>query len=64
MSKSWPALATYGYPSAARADFLSRLGKRSEASTAYEEAIALTDNDVERAFLSRRLAEAQAHLYD
>jgi RNA polymerase sigma-70 factor (ECF subfamily) len=54
-----PALATYGYLSAARADFLRRLGRRAEAAGAYEEALALTDNDVERAFLTARLAEVR-----
>jgi RNA polymerase sigma factor (sigma-70 family) len=52
-----PALATYGYLSAARADFLRRLGRRAEAAEAYREALALTGNDVERAFLAGRLAE-------
>lgn len=52
-----PALATYGYLSAARADFLRRLGRRAEAAGAYEEALALTDNEVERGFLAGRLAE-------
>lgn len=50
-----PALATYGYLSAARADFLRQLDRLPEAATAYEEAIALTGNDVERAFLAARL---------
>ncbi|MGI5241476.1 RNA polymerase sigma factor [Dactylosporangium sp. CA-139066] len=50
-----PALAGYGYLSAARADFLRRLGRRGEAALAYEEALALTANEVERAFLSTRL---------
>jgi RNA polymerase sigma-70 factor (ECF subfamily) len=54
-----PALATYGYLSAARADFLRRLGRRGEAAGAYEEALALTDNEVERAFLAGRLAEVR-----
>ena len=54
-----PALATYGYLSATRADFLRRLGRRSEAAEVYGEALALTDNDVERAFLSDRLAEVR-----
>jgi len=54
-----PALATYGYLSAARADFLRRLGRRAEAAAAYEEALALTDNDVERAFLTGRLGEVR-----
>jgi len=57
-----PALAAYGYLSAARADFLRRLGRWTEAAGAYEEAAALTDNDVQRAFLSERLAEVTAHL--
>jgi RNA polymerase sigma-70 factor (ECF subfamily) len=52
-----PQLATYGYLSASRADFLRRLGRAADARIAYEEAIALTDNDVERSFLEGRLAE-------
>jgi RNA polymerase sigma-70 factor (ECF subfamily) len=51
-----PSLATYGYLSAARADFLRRLGRPAEAADAYREALALTDNAAERAFLSERLA--------
>jgi RNA polymerase sigma-70 factor (ECF subfamily) len=54
-----PALAAYGYLSAVRADFLRRLGRRAEAAGAYEEALTLTDNDVERAFLAGRLAEVR-----
>jgi RNA polymerase sigma-70 factor (ECF subfamily) len=38
---------------AVRADLLRRLGRISEASSAYEEAIAATGNDTERAFLQR-----------
>jgi RNA polymerase sigma-70 factor (ECF subfamily) len=57
-----PALATYGYLSAARADFLRRLQDWSEAALAYEEALALTDNEAERSFLTRRLAEVRDHL--
>jgi RNA polymerase sigma-70 factor (ECF subfamily) len=53
-----PALATYGYLSAARADFLRRLGRWPQAATAYEEALTLTGNTAERAFLTRRLDEA------
>jgi RNA polymerase sigma-70 factor (ECF subfamily) len=55
-----PALATYGYLSAARADFLRRLDRWAEAADAYEEALALTDNEVERAFLTERLREVRA----
>ncbi len=51
-----PALATYGYLSAARAEFLRRLGRKGEAASAYEEAIALTGNEAERRFLLDRLA--------
>ena len=54
-----PALATYGYLSAARADFLRRLRRWAQAADAYQEALALTDNDVERAFLTQRLGEVQ-----
>jgi RNA polymerase sigma-70 factor (ECF subfamily) len=54
-----PALATYGYLSAARADFLRQLGQWEQAAVAYEEALTLTDNDVERAFLTERLGEVR-----
>jgi RNA polymerase sigma-70 factor (ECF subfamily) len=57
-----PALATYGYLCAARADFLRQLGRWAEAAASYEEALALTDNDVERAFLTGRLDEVRTHL--
>jgi RNA polymerase sigma factor (sigma-70 family) len=57
-----PALATYGYLSAARADFLRQLHEWTQAAEAYEEALALTDNDVERAYLGERLGEVQTHL--
>jgi RNA polymerase sigma-70 factor (ECF subfamily) len=55
-----PALATYAYLSSARADFLRRLELWTAA--AYEEAVAMTDNDVERSFLTGRLNEVRAHL--
>jgi RNA polymerase sigma-70 factor, ECF subfamily len=41
----------------ARADMLRRLGRREEATTAYERALALAANPVEQAFLRRRLEE-------
>jgi predicted RNA polymerase sigma factor len=50
-----PQLAGYGYLPAARADFLRRLGRVDEARSAYEEAVLLTENSVERDFLARRL---------
>lgn len=52
-----PQLAGYGYLPAARAAFLVRLDRVEEARTAYEEAILLTGNAVERDFLAARLAE-------
>jgi RNA polymerase sigma factor (sigma-70 family) len=54
-----PALASYGYLSAARADFLRQLHQWAQAAEAYQEALTLTDNDVERAFLTERLGEVQ-----
>ena len=50
-------LAGYRYLPAARADLLRRLGRADEAAEAYREALALTDNEAERAFLARRLAD-------
>ncbi|MEX5719133.1 RNA polymerase sigma factor [Geodermatophilus maliterrae] len=50
-----PQLAGYGYLPAARADLLRRLGRVAEAREAYTEALLLTRNTVERAFLEGRL---------
>ncbi len=50
-----PELAGYGYLSASRADFLRRLGRTGEARLAYQEALLLTGNAVERDFLAARL---------
>ena len=49
-------LALTGYHAwhATRADLLRRLGRSAEARTAYDAAIAATDNAAERAFLARR----------
>ena len=52
-----PQLAAYPYFASARADALRRLERLDEARLAYEEALALSENTVERAFLLRRLAE-------
>jgi RNA polymerase sigma-70 factor (ECF subfamily) len=57
-----PVLATYSYLSAARADFLRQLRLWSQAAVAYEEALTLTDNDIERRFIAQRLAAVRAHL--
>jgi RNA polymerase sigma-70 factor (ECF subfamily) len=55
-----PRLATYRYLAAARADFLRRLGRIAEARAAYQEALLLTENAVERAFLADRLEALDA----
>jgi len=55
-----PALAPYGYLSAARADFLRQLRAWGPAAEAYQEALALTDNQVERDFLEARLSSVRA----
>jgi RNA polymerase sigma-70 factor (ECF subfamily) len=52
-----PQLRGYSYLPAARADFLRKLGRVTESHSAYEEALALTDNEVEREFLADRLEE-------
>jgi RNA polymerase sigma-70 factor (ECF subfamily) len=54
------ALAGYRLLPAARADLLRRLGRLSEAAEEYARALALSDNDAERRFLQRRLAETQS----
>jgi RNA polymerase sigma-70 factor (ECF subfamily) len=54
-----PLLATYSYLAAARADFLRRLGRTQEARDAYEEALLLSENAVERAFLAERLGQVE-----
>jgi RNA polymerase sigma-70 factor (ECF subfamily) len=50
-------LAGYRYLPAVKADVLRRLGRRAEAAGAYRDALALTANAAERAFLEARLAE-------
>jgi RNA polymerase sigma-70 factor, ECF subfamily len=52
-------LAGYHLLPAARADLLRRLGRPSEAAAEYERALSLCDNDAERRFLHRRLAETR-----
>ena len=47
-------LASYRYLPATKADLLRRLGRHEEAGEAYRAALALTENETERAFLSRR----------
>jgi RNA polymerase sigma-70 factor (ECF subfamily) len=54
--RSEPSLAGYHYLPAARAQFLRRSGRPAEARAAYAEALALTDNAVEREFLDAQLS--------
>lgn len=50
-------LAGYRYLPAVKADLLHRLGRAGAARLAYGQALALTGNDPEREFLTRRLAD-------
>ena len=50
-------LAGYRYLPAIKADLLHRLGRTAEAALAYRRALDLTGNEIEREFLTRRLAE-------
>lgn len=54
------ALGAYQHLPAARADFLRRLGRWTEAAAAYRRALALADNASERRFLAARLAACEA----
>jgi len=55
-----PQLADYSYLPAARAEFLRRIGRLSEARASYDEALRLTDNAVERKFLAERIGQLEA----
>jgi RNA polymerase sigma-70 factor (ECF subfamily) len=50
-------IANYVYLPATRADLLRRMGRMAESAVEYRAALTLVDNDAERAFLQRRLAE-------
>jgi RNA polymerase sigma-70 factor (ECF subfamily) len=51
-----PALRSYCYLPATRADVLARLGRSDLAAQAYDEALTLSANETERRFLMRRRA--------
>ena len=53
------ALEHYHLLHATRADLLRRIGRDADASSAYRRARDLAANDVERAFLDRRLRELE-----
>jgi predicted RNA polymerase sigma factor len=50
-----PQLAGYSYLPSVRANFLAELGRRDEARLAYQQALLLTENSVERRLLAERL---------
>ncbi|MFI9169902.1 RNA polymerase sigma factor [Streptomyces lincolnensis] len=53
-------LAGYHLLPATRADLLRRGGRTREAATAYERALELVENEAERRFLEKRLAECRS----
>ena len=53
-------LEHYAYFHATRGELLRRLGRRDEAIDAYIRAIALEQNEVQRAFLQSSIAELRA----
>lgn len=53
-------LPNYYLLPAARADLLRRLGRKSEAATAYRAALAMVANEAEKRYLERRLSEVSA----
>jgi RNA polymerase sigma-70 factor (ECF subfamily) len=53
-------LESYHLAHAARADLCRRLGRSAEARAAYERALSLAQQEPERRFLMRRLAELPA----
>jgi RNA polymerase sigma-70 factor (ECF subfamily) len=57
--KGEPDLESYYLFHAARADILRRMDRRTEALQEYRRAIELTTNNVEQAYLRRRIAEVE-----
>ena len=55
-----PSLTSYHPWHATRADLLRRLGRSAESREAYDAALALTDNQAERAYLLRRRGQLSA----
>ncbi|MDB5106349.1 MAG: polymerase, sigma subunit, family [Fibrobacteres bacterium] len=59
-SPSREALVDYRLAHSARADLLRRLGRKSEAASAYRRALDLTRQDPEKRFLEKRLNELES----
>jgi RNA polymerase sigma-70 factor, ECF subfamily len=55
------ALAGYYLLPATRADLLRRLDRHADAAISYRRALELATTDAERRYLTRRLADADAH---
>ena len=53
-------LRDYHLLHATRADFLRRLGRNSDAATAYREALSLARTEGERRYLAKRLQQVSA----
>jgi RNA polymerase sigma-70 factor (ECF subfamily) len=56
-------LEDYRWLHSTRGDLLRRLGRFADASAAYARALALSDNQAERAFLSRRMEEVRGRAH-
>jgi predicted RNA polymerase sigma factor len=56
-----PALAGYHHLPSVRGDLLARLGRHAEAAGEFRRAASLTKNSAERAALTRRAADCDAH---
>jgi RNA polymerase sigma-70 factor (ECF subfamily) len=54
-------LESYYLFHAARADILRRLGRREEAARSYRDAMSLTENAIERAYLQRRMESVRVN---
>jgi RNA polymerase sigma-70 factor (ECF subfamily) len=54
-------LESYYLFHAARADILRRLGRREEAARSYRDAMSLTDNAIERAYLQKRMESVRVN---
>ena len=51
------SLSDYRFAHAARADMYRRLGRVDEARSAYAQALALTQQEAERRYIARRMAD-------
>lgn len=56
------SIQSFHYAHATKAEFLSRLNRYREAASSYREALTLSSNEKERAFLRRRIDEMKAFL--